>query len=95
MARLLLPLTFAALLVMVIVWLLQRREWERAREALLEETKLNRRFEQERNQAREEVFRRLQEDRELNKEKFSSRRSSPNTKNTPRWRNWRWARRTD
>jgi len=70
MARLLLPLTFAALLVMVIVWLLQRREWERAREALLEETKLNRRFEQERNQAREEVFRRLQEDRELNKEKF-------------------------
>ncbi len=70
MAHYLLPLTFAALAVMFIVWRLQRREWERTRKDLLQATRLNRQFERERNQAQEEIFRRLQEDRELNKEKF-------------------------
>jgi signal transduction histidine kinase len=56
--------------VLFIVWRLQRREWQRASEALLQASERNRRLEDERNQAREEVFRRLQEDRELNKEKF-------------------------
>lgn len=70
MAGYLLPLSLVALVVMFMVWRLQRREWERAREALLQARERNRQLEHERNQAREEVFRRLQEDRELNKEKF-------------------------
>jgi signal transduction histidine kinase len=68
--RYLLPLTFVALVVMFILWHLQRREWERTCDALRQAMKRNRQLEHERNQAREEVFRRLQEDRELNKEKF-------------------------
>ena len=70
MARYLFPLTFVVLVVMFMVWHLQRREWKRACDALLEAEDLNRQLERERNQAREEVFRRLQEDHELNKEKF-------------------------
>jgi len=50
---------FAALLVMVIVWLLQRGMGTRAR-ALLEETKAESRFEQERIK-RGKSFSRLQE----------------------------------
>ena len=65
-----LPLTFVALVVMIVVWRLQRLEWERACEALKKETTLNQRLEVERNQAQEEVYRRLYEDSELNKEKF-------------------------
>jgi len=70
MARYLFPVTFVVLVVMFLVWRLQRREWKRACDALLQAEDLNRQLERERNQAQEEVFRRLQEDHELNKEKF-------------------------
>jgi len=69
-ARHLLPLTFAVLVVMFIVWRLQRLEWKRIGAALKQATELNRQLERERNLAQEEIFRRLQEDRELNQEKF-------------------------
>ncbi len=69
-ARYGLPLAFTVLVVIFIVWRLQRREWERLREALRQEADRARRVELERNQAQEELFRRLYEDRELNKEKF-------------------------
>src|ERR1035438_2340864 len=65
-----LPLTFVALVVMFIVWRLQRREWERACEALHQTTDLKHQLERERNDAQEELLRRLYEDRELNKQKF-------------------------
>src|SRR5271165_3938843 len=70
MVRYALPITFVALVVMIIVWRLQRLEWERACEALKEAAEVKERLERERNQAQAEVFRRLLEDRELNKEKF-------------------------
>ncbi|MGA7292809.1 MAG: hypothetical protein WBW85_09750 [Terriglobales bacterium] len=66
----LLPFTFVALVVMFIVWRLQRIEWERACKALQQATEQKHQLERERNQAQEEVFRRLHEDRELNKQKF-------------------------
>ncbi len=66
----LLPLTFGALVVMFIVWRLQRREWQRACEGLKHVTELKKQLERERDLAQEELFRRLYEDRELNKEKF-------------------------
>jgi signal transduction histidine kinase len=66
----LLPLDFVALVVMFIVWRLQRREWERACEALKQAAGMKQQLERERNQAQAEVFRRLHEDSELNKEKF-------------------------
>jgi signal transduction histidine kinase len=69
-ARYGLALAFTVLVVIFIVWRLQRREWERLREALRQEADRARRVELERNQAQEELFRRLYEDRELNKEKF-------------------------
>lgn len=69
-ARYALPMAFTVLVVIFIVWRLQRREWERLREALRQEVDRARRVELERNQAQEELFRRLYEDRELNKEKF-------------------------
>jgi len=69
-SRYLLPLDSIALVVMFIVWRLQRREWERACEALKEAAEVKERLERERNQAQAEVFRRLHEDRELSKEKF-------------------------
>jgi signal transduction histidine kinase len=65
-----LPLTFVALVVMFIVWRLQRREWERACQALKQATELKHQLERERNDAQEELLRRLYEDRELNKQKF-------------------------
>ena len=66
-----LPLfALVALVVMFIVWRLQHREWERTCQALKRATELNQQLERERNLAQEEVFRRLYEDRELNKEKF-------------------------
>jgi len=68
--RYLFPLTFAALVVMFAVWRLQRREWQRACEALKQATELKQQLERERNLTQEELFRRLYEDRELNKEKF-------------------------
>jgi len=70
MARYLFPVTFVVLVVMFMVWRLQRREWKRACRALLQAEDLNRQLERERNQAQKELFRRLQEDHELNKEKF-------------------------
>ena len=69
-AHYLFPLTFAALVGMFIVWRLQRREWERACEAVKHATELQGQVERERDQAQKEVFRRLYEDSELNKEKF-------------------------
>ena len=69
LARYLLPLTVAALVVMFIAWRLQRRDWARACAALKQSTDLKQQLERERNQAQEEIFRRLYEDRELNKEK--------------------------
>src|ERR1022692_869195 len=70
MERYFLPLTFAGFVVIFILWRLQRREWERTSEALREVTELSRQLELERNQAQEEIFRCLCEDRELSKEKF-------------------------
>jgi signal transduction histidine kinase len=66
----LLPLALVALVVMFIMWRLQRREWERACEALKQTTDLKQQLERERDQAQEELFRRLYQERELNKEKF-------------------------
>lgn len=68
--RYLFPCAFVVLAVMFVVWRLQRREWERACEALEQSAVRTRQLERERNQAQEEVFRRLHEDRELNKQKF-------------------------
>jgi signal transduction histidine kinase len=66
----LLPLTFVAFAVMFIVWRLQRREWRRVCEALKQVTELKQQLEHERDQAQQELFRRLYEDRELNHQKF-------------------------
>lgn len=55
---------------MFMVWRLQRREWQRACEALKHNTGLTQQLERERDLAQEELFRRLYEDSELNKEKF-------------------------
>ncbi len=66
----LLPLTSVAFVVMFILWRLQRRELERTCEARRRATELSRQLELERNQAQEEIFRCLCEDRELSKEKF-------------------------
>jgi signal transduction histidine kinase len=70
MAGYLFPLTFSALVVMFVVWRLQRREWARACIALRQAIMVKQQLEHERDQAQEELFRRLYEDRELNKEKF-------------------------
>jgi signal transduction histidine kinase len=65
-------LSFAvvALVVMFIVWRLQRRECQRVSEALRQATELRRQLERERDLAQAELFRHLNEDREFNKEKF-------------------------
>jgi len=68
--RYLVPLSFAALMVIFVVWRLQRQEWERVCKALKQATELKQQAERERNQAQAEVFRRLHEDSELSKEKF-------------------------
>jgi two-component system NtrC family sensor kinase len=64
------PVVFVALGVTLVLWRLQRREYGRACEALNRSADTVRRLESERDQAREEIFRRLQEDRELQTEKF-------------------------
>ncbi len=64
------PLMFVALVALFIVWRLQRREWERACETLKQATEVRQRLEHERDLAQEELFRRLYEDSELNREKF-------------------------
>ena len=66
----LLPPTFVALVVMFMVWRLQRREWQRACQALNQAAEQKRQLERDRDLAQEELFRRLYEDRELNKQKF-------------------------
>ena len=66
----LLPFALVALVVMFMVWRLQRREWERVCKALKQATNRKQQLERERDQAQEELFRRLYEDRELNQEKF-------------------------
>jgi signal transduction histidine kinase len=68
--RYLLPLISVAFVVTFLVWRLQRVEWKRACEALKQAAEVNQQLVRERDQAQEEVFRRLYEDRELNKEKF-------------------------
>jgi signal transduction histidine kinase len=66
----LLPLSFIALAVLFMVWRLQRREWQRVREALEQSSELKRQVEHERDLAQAQLFRHLNEDREFNKEKF-------------------------
>ncbi len=66
----LLSFAFVALVVMFIVWRLQRREWQRVREALKQATEQKREMDNERNRAQQELFRYLNQDREFNKEKF-------------------------
>src|SRR5208282_4155685 len=69
-AAYLLPFTFTALVVVFIVWRLQRREWQWVCEALKQATEMKRQSESELNRTREELFRRLNEDREFSQEKF-------------------------
>ena len=64
------PAAVVALAVTFVLWRLQRREYGRACEKLKQSADTVRRLEAERDQARKEVFRRLHEDRELQKEKF-------------------------
>ncbi|MGA9965070.1 MAG: ATP-binding protein [Terriglobales bacterium] len=66
----LLPPTLVALVVMFMIWRLQRREWQRACEALNQAAEQKRQLERDRDLAQEELFRRLYEDRELNQQKF-------------------------
>ena len=66
----LLSFAFVALVVMFIVWRLQRREWQRLCEALKRATEQKREMDSERNRAQQELFRYLNQDREFNKEKF-------------------------
>jgi signal transduction histidine kinase len=70
LAGFLLPLTLVALIVTFTAWQLQRREWQRACLALKAAKEESQEFQRERDQAQEELFQRLYEDRELNKEKF-------------------------
>ena len=65
-ARYFLPIALAALVVMFVMWRLQRREWERACESLKQAKNATQQLERERNMAQDELFRRLFEDRELN-----------------------------
>ena len=64
------PLLFVFLLVTFILWRLQRREWERACEEVKQAKEKELQLARERDQAQEELFRRLYEESELNKEKF-------------------------
>ena len=95
-ARYLVPLSFAALMVIFVVWRLQRQEWERVCKALKQATELKQQAERERNQAQAEVFRRLHEDSELSKEKFQFQAQLAEVlKNTRRSLNWLWVRHTE
>jgi signal transduction histidine kinase len=66
----LVPFTFVALIVMFIVWRLQRREWQRVCQALQRTTEQKNQLENDHNRALEELCRRLTKDREFNEEKF-------------------------
>lgn len=65
-----LPITLVALIVRFIVWRFQSIELDRLCDALKRSSDLQHQLARERNQAQEEIFRRLHEDRELNKQKF-------------------------
>ena len=65
-----LPLAFAALVVMFVVWRLHREDLEELTTELKRTKGLAEQRERERDLAQEEVFRRLYEERELNKEKI-------------------------
>jgi len=64
-----LPLVFAAMAVMIVLWHLQRENASRLRHELKTTQDLLQQRERERDLAQEELFRRLYEERELNKEK--------------------------
>lgn len=66
----LLPLVFAAVVVLLAVWWIRREDLDRLRTDLARAQELAKRRERERDLAQEEVFRRLYEERELNKEKI-------------------------
>jgi signal transduction histidine kinase len=70
MAAYFLPIMLAALVVLFVVWRLQRREWQRVCEALQQATEMKRQSDAELQRTREELFRRLNEDREYSQEKF-------------------------
>ncbi len=65
-----LPLTMAAAVVMFITWRLNRRDITVLRRELKDAQALAQQREHERDLAQEELFRRLYEERELNKEKI-------------------------
>jgi len=65
-----LPLAFAAVVVMFVVWRLHREDLEELTTELKRTKGLAEQRERERDLAQEEVFRRLYEERELNKEKI-------------------------
>jgi signal transduction histidine kinase len=66
----LLPLLFVAFAMMFSVWLTQKRELQKALRALKEARETAQQRERERDSAQDELFRRLYEQRELNKEKL-------------------------
>ena len=63
------PFALAVAVLMFIVWRLQREELGRAKQQLKQTSDEKQRTEHERDVAQEELFRRLYEERELNKEK--------------------------
>jgi signal transduction histidine kinase len=69
LATYLLPLAFAAIAVMFVIWLLHRQDLSKLTADLKQAKELAQERERERNVAQEELFRRLYEERELNKEK--------------------------
>ena len=69
-AAYLLPFTFTALVVMFIVWRLQRRVWQRVCQELTQASEMKLQVERELGRTREELFHRLNEDREYSQEKF-------------------------
>ena len=64
------PITLAALAVLFLMWRLQRREWQRVCQALKQATEIKQQSEGDLQRTREELFRRLNEDREYSQEKF-------------------------
>jgi signal transduction histidine kinase len=65
----LLPLTLVAVIMMFVIWRLQRHELDQTANELKRSRDLVAERERERDLAQEELFRRLYEERELNKEK--------------------------
>lgn len=65
-----LPIAFAAVVVMFVIWRLHRQDLSQLTEELKKSRELAQQREHERDLAQEELFRRLYEERELNKEKI-------------------------